>query len=315
MHTINSPSRAILVAMLWSMATASIALAQAPTDALADARQKFAAGEYRPALQVIAAELSQNRPANSREAMPSPRRYELLMIRGECLIRVDQRASGADAFSAAEKSASSPQEFAIAHASSMLIKASPNNKYTGRGGTGSPFDILNTDSRKQAFAALREDRLATLKPKLDRAGSSTTLPPMFEVLQPLLDIAVLEFAANGSAVQTRVTLMDLGTHARGLINAELKRIDARLNALGDASNSVTGAVGVDVGYVVRRGLYSNEAQEVRETVQYLGQIDKTARDVRTRAQKLGLQADAWEPIIADTADLVDRANAMLNIVP
>lgn len=292
-----------------------VSFGQTQVDALEDARKKYAAGEYRPALQVIAIELSQSRPATSRDPMPSPRRYELLTIRAECLIRIDQRASAADAFTAAEKSASSPQEFALAHAGAMLVKASPNNKYTGTGATGSPFDILNPDTRKQAFAALKDDRLATLKPRLDRAASATTLPPMFEVLQPLLDIATLEFAANGSAIQTRVTLMDLGTHARGLINAELKRIHARLNALEDASNSVTGAVGVDVGYVVRRGLYSNEAQEVRETVQYLAQIDKTARDVRTRAQKLGLQAEAWEPIIADTADLTDRATAMLNIAP
>lgn len=292
-----------------------ISIAQTPKiDPLEDARQKFSAGQYQPALQAIAAELSRTRPTNPRDALPSAQRYALLMLRGECLLRIDQRASAADSFTQAEKSSTEPQEFALARANSMLAKASPNNKFTPRGGpTGSSFDILDTEARKSALNAMREEKLAALNPRLDRAKSATTLPPMFEVLDPLLDITALEYAANGNAIQTRVTLMDLGTSARNLINDELKRLSTRLNALDDAASSIVGGVGT--GFVGRRGLYSNEAAEVREMIPYLGQIEKTARDVRVRAQKLGFQAEAWEPIVADTADMIDRAQAMLNISP
>jgi hypothetical protein len=244
--------------------------------------------------------------------MPSEERYDLLMLRGECLLRVDQRATAVDAFSQAERSAVSPEKFAMARASALVVKATPNNRYTPRGRNAGPeLDIFDPASRKLAFAAVRQDRLRTLAPQLERAQSSTTLPPMLEVLSPMLDIAALEYAAQGNAADTRQILTDLGTRARGLIGDELRRIDARLNALEDASNSAT----TGGFYVSRRGLYSNEAAEVRQAVEYLGQIEKVARDVRQRAQRLGWGAEAWEPIIADTGDLTNRAQAMLNIVP
>jgi hypothetical protein len=50
-------------------------------------------------------------------------------------------------------------------------------------------------------------------------------------------------------------------------------------------------------------------------VQYLKQIEQTARDVRRLGQTMGLQTAAWEPIASDSADLIDRAQAMLSVGP
>jgi hypothetical protein len=283
---------------------------QAQPDALAAARQKFDAGQYREVIQIVAKELAQNRDA--RGAAPLPQRYDLLMLKAESFLRLDQRVNAADAFAQAQSSEADPKQAAVALANSLLARASPNNKYSPiQDKSIPPIDILNPESRKRAFDAMRADRMAVLAPKLAAAKTATALPPMFEVLKPLLEIASIETAATGSADQTRATLTDLGQHARDLINAELKRINIRLAALEDAANSIE-ATG---SYVSRPGLFSNEADEVAQFVQYLKQIDKTARDIRHQAQQLGYQAQAWEPISADCSDLIDRAQAMLSVAP
>jgi hypothetical protein len=301
----------LLFAFVFSTATRALAQ-QAPVqpDALAAAKQAFDAGKYQDAVTTIARELARN--LEVRNPGPSPQRYQLLMLKGESFLRLNERISAADAFAQARTSAADPGQAAMAVANSLLARESPNNKYVStRNRTAPPIDILDPASRKQAAAAMKDDRMAALEPKVAQAKTADMLPIMFEVLKPLLDVAALEYAATGSSDQTRATLAQLGSHARELINAELKRISYRLSALEDASNSVEGTGNL----LSRRGLHSNEIDEVKETVQYLKQIEQTARDVRRLGQTMGLQTAAWEPIASDSADLIDRAQAMLSVGP
>jgi hypothetical protein len=131
------------------------------------------------------------------------------------------------------------------------------------------------------------------------------LTPMLNVLPSVLDIGYVEFAATGAATDTRNDLQAMGQRARDLINKEVRRISYQLNSLEIASNTTDN--------YTRRGLFSDERKSVEDDVEYLKKIEQTARDARRRAIELGFDGKAWEPVIADSADLADRAQALLNV--
>jgi hypothetical protein len=226
------------------------------------------------------------------------------MLRAECLIRINQRASAANNFELAVKCAPDVKSAALARANALLVKASPNNKYTPKGG-GEAIDILDPESRKRAFDALRNDTFKTVQPKYEDAMSGKSLVPMLNVLPSLLDVGYLEFAATGAATQTREDLKNMGVRARELMNSEIRRINYQVNSLDIASNTTENWT--------RRGLFSDERKRVEEDVTYLKKIEQTARDARRRATELGFDGSVWEPVIADSGDAAERAQALHDV--
>jgi hypothetical protein len=277
----------------------SICRAQAT---LPEAQAKFDAGEYRDALRLISQALSAS------QQQPE-QRYSLLMLRGETMLRLGERSSAIDAFRAAAEAKAGPKQTAIARATSALVRRSQNNKYRpmSAGASAEPIDILDPTSRTKAFAALYADTQASNQPKVQQAMNATTLPPIVEVIQPLLDQGAMEYLATGSAPQTRQTLTELGDHARGLMNSELQRVSHRIDQLRDTAGSITG----DQWGFGQRGLQIPEQRELQDLVTYVRQIQTTAQHARARARELDFDGSAWEPIISDAADLADRGEAVL----
>src|SRR5688572_12344043 len=97
----GTPFRAILVgvaAILCLGARTERACAADPgaSDAIAESQKAFDTGDYRGAQRVISKALSLAAPE------PTPdQRYQLLMLRGECLLRLGERVYAHDAFDAA----------------------------------------------------------------------------------------------------------------------------------------------------------------------------------------------------------------------
>lgn len=263
-----------------------------------DVQKKMASKEYRDALRMIADALTR------RDAKDEKTRYQLLMMRGECQLQLGQRMEAVSAFEGAAKSASNTAEAATARANIVLMKASPANKYMAKTGTAQ-IDILDPESRKQAFAALRDDLLSANQQKIDAAIHDDTLVPTMKILPTVLDIAYLEYATSGSAENTHTELKALGEHARSLMGAELSRIRHQTERAEDISNSPSNNG--------RRGLTSTERDELRKSIDYVTQISHTAREARRRAIDLGFDGAPWESIIADADDLLERQQGVLAI--
>jgi tetratricopeptide (TPR) repeat protein len=276
--------------------------AAAQPDPVSDAQQKLDAGQFKDAITIVTQSLTRSRPDDD-----SAQRGQLLTIKGEALLRMGQTATAASTFDMAVKSAPDVRTAALARANSLLIRASSQGKYRPRTGGGQPIEIIDPESRKQAFAALREDLSRTVKPKMQAALNGNTLPPLLDVLPSVMDLGYLEYAANGSAPTARDDLKELGAHARDLMNSELRKLRHQIDVLEDASNSTDNWN--------RRGLFSNERKWLTDQLPYLRRIEKTARDARSRARELGFDGAAWEPIIADAGDQADRAQAMLDVSP
>jgi hypothetical protein len=274
----------------------------ADSAAVQEARKFVQAKQYPDALKTISQALAISRPTD-----PSGDRYDLLMLRGECLIQSNQRLAAANAFDMAVKSAPDHPGAAVARANALLVRASPSGKYIPKTPGQQPIDISDADSRKLAFAAMRDDLRAALQPKLSAALAGTTLTPMMAVLPSLLDLANLEYASDGSLTKTSPDLVELGARARELMQAELRRISYEMNSLEEASNSTD--------MLNRRGLTSPQRQSLSETADYVRQIGETARNARQHARDLGFDGAPWEPIIADSDDLADRIHGILSVNP
>lgn len=289
------------------LAVVCLLTTNAPADVAAEVKKiedAYAAGQYRPALEGIAG-LMPGLQSDDDKAT----RYQLLMIKGESLLRTDNRMLAVSAFEAATKNAVDARALAVARANALLVRASPDNKYTPKTGENkTPIDILDPAARKNAFLALRADMLAHVKGKINAATEADSLPPIIEAVNPLLDLGYLEYAADGAATQTKEMLQGLGERARGLINRAFTRMSTRMNLMESASNTQS-----NFGSGTRVGLTTPQRNEVAGYIDELQQIEQIARNARRRARELSMDGNAWEPIIADAADLMDRAKAMLDI--
>jgi hypothetical protein len=274
-----------------------------------DVQKMVDQGQYRPALQQIAKLLPQMQdPATQQQ------RYTLLMLRGECLLQLGERSFAVSAFEAAGHIAPDPKSGAVARANAVLVRRSTGTTYKPKGG-GKPIDILAADSRKQAMLALDADLSAAIQPRVNAAISSDTLQPTIDLLPAMLDMDALECTANGVPGQTRQQLMAMGQHARELMNREIRRVGLRFDELMSLSDSSTwgnnGPSYTVTGGTIRRNFTTPQLNEMNSLLAYVKQIETTARKARQFAHEMGLEGKAWEPVIADSDDLIDRFNAVL----
>src|SRR6476660_10573146 len=130
----------------------SSGLVRAQSQAIQDAQQKLDAGQYQDAIRIVSKALTGSRPNDD-----SPDRYQLLMIKGEALMRIGQNASAANTFDMAFKSAPDTKAAALARANALLIRASSGGKYMPKTGIGAkPIEIQDPTTRKDAYLALRD---------------------------------------------------------------------------------------------------------------------------------------------------------------
>jgi hypothetical protein len=251
-------------------------------------------GQQAQAMQLIDKQLIQRHLDQS-----GPERYQLLMLKAEAAIQLNKASMAVSIFDQAVRAAPDGRSAAVARANALLFRASPTNKYTPKRADAEPVDLVNLESRRMAFDAFRADMAANTRPKIARATQAGTLRPALELFPAVLDLASIEFASKGSIEDTRADVAAMGEHARNMMRAEIGRSQRRINGLGDLAYSTEEGD--------RRGLQSNELKELQPMVEELRRIEKTARDVRRRAQELGTPDPAWEQIAADAADLADAA--------
>ena len=262
--------------------------------AVQQAQQLMADGKQAEAVRFIDQQLVQRGGEKTGDE-----RYQLLMLKGEALIQSNKTSMAATAFDQARRAAPDGRAAAIAGANVLLVRASPGNRYAPKKPGAEPIDIVRPESRPAAFDALRDDMATVAKPKIARAAQGKSLAPAMELLPNVFDIASLELASKGSIDETRADVASMGEHARVLMRAQMDLCQRRINTLGDMAFSVQEGD--------RRGLQSNEVKELTPMIAELRRIEKTARDVRRRAQELGNPGAAWEQIAIDAADLADAA--------
>jgi hypothetical protein len=165
-------------------------------------------------------------------------------------------------------------------------------------------------ARKQVMRELYQDLRQPLEPKVRDAAAGTTLPPMYDLLPAVLDLAALEATADGSLEKTMPLLHQLGERARELIGEELRRMDAEVTRIEVASGEVEAIS--SRGLVGRRGLFTADRRALEEMRPYLARIEAVTRDGRHIADLVrNPQAVEWwkdlSVQVSDTAAHIDSA--------
>ena len=297
-------NRAALGMLLLAVTAALAPRSAAAAPAMAEVRDAYQAGKYRETLKMIAECLAvKGAKAEGYD------RYELLVLKGESLVRLKSPPHAAHAFEDAQAATDDPSKRAAAMAAELVLRRSPSLKYVPKTGSErTPLSVVEPDSRAKAMTALRADLLTPLKSKIDRALASDQLTPTMNLLSPLREVAVLEPGATGGVEQTKPVLTALGTHARELIVHELKSQHEHVEQLNAAGNDI---VLVD-DFISRRGLHTDERRELAGTADYLRRIEDVSREGRRIAQLLGGDVEAWDSILNDAGDLVIRIESILN---
>lgn len=260
---------------------------------MAEIRQARDQGDYRRALQQAALALRLRG-----EAARGYDQYELQVIRGDSLLHLDDPVTALQAYEAAAQSRE-PRQVGTARATALLIRRSTDLKYTPRSGPdAAPIDIVDRDSRRKAAAALLEDELARRRAELAAAKQATTLEPILDLVEPVLDLRSLEYlATDGEGERMREIAADIDQRARELIERELTLIADTVAKMQKMANRIQDDGGDSV---YRRGLISTERQALRDTIAYLNRIGRTVELGQRLARMQGTDAAAWQPLVDET---------------
>ncbi len=250
----------------------------------------------------------------------SANRYPLLMMRGECLVQLKDTQSAVIAFDQALAATTLLSETEAARAMSLLLRKSRGGFYTPiTGDNRTPLDLTDQDACKRAMAALFADELPAAVSRVQEAATAQTLPPITNMLPTLRDLHALEQVGTGDDKQTLALVQPLGDRIYNLIDAELTRVNAKVQSIQRAAarnmNLGSGTLTIVNGTLQAlpdagaTGLSSDDRQQLRDTITYLNSIGLTCEDLTALAQHYDRDGERWKTLSKRTQGLRDVAAA------
>jgi uncharacterized phage infection (PIP) family protein YhgE len=248
-------------------------------------------------------------------------RFDLTMLKGYAQAGMHSNSSAVMTFRAAEKETKDPNQLALAKWTSELFHTAgsstfkPKTAPLGAPKPG-PFDLLNSDKRKQAFGALLDDNLTLLDPKLKAATISQNLNQIWPVLQQVMDLDNLDVIANGNDDKTQQLASSLLDHSRNLLSNALKEDWARVSDIdthANITNTVPTQLYVNNTLVTqtitkKNGLSDNNKSELNNIIQTCQKI----HDAANAFMSLAKSDSGWTTILSDSDRVASRASDVLN---
>ena len=136
--------------------------------------------------------------------------------------------------------------------------------------------------------------------KVHAAVGGTTLPPLYSVLTPLIDLGSLELTADGTLEKSLPLLHELGEWASGVVAEELRRMDSAVTAVGDAATA-------------GEALHVDQRKALEEMKVTLCRLEPVTREGRQLAELLN-ERDAfqvWKDMSEQTSDMYARVESLL----
>jgi hypothetical protein len=301
-----------------------------PSGNLEELQRLVAEQQYAPALQKITAALALKGPAAK-----AVDRYQLFMLKGECLLQTKATRLSLDAYAAAIKEAASDHDRSLAEAHETLLKESKGFAYTPRTSAAAappspnmpkarpaPIDILNLESRKKAFAALLADELAAKDAKIKAAKASKALPPIAQLFVPLSKMEGLELASlndsAGEPVKVKAVRAELIDASKKIVAEALRGMSKRLGEIDKSANTFVEFYQESIDAFARpvmtkmykkKGLTDPQIQELTQTS---ATCDKLAPALAELAKGLGAQDKTFEPFSDEAARIRKEVGRVLD---
>lgn len=287
--------RAICIATMLLWATAAYAAG------VAEVKASFDAGDYpgtiREADKILVAE----------PALTDAEAYQLIMLKAEAMLRGGSRAAAGQEFAAAADMAPSLEQLAWARSTRLLLSRATGNTYVPKSGEDkTPIDIIDTASRKRAFAALLQDLRPAATRAFENAMKVTTLPQLEDAILPVSDAAFLEVASTGQTGQMMPMLNDVGKHAQQLIAEDIIRIQRQVSHAGRLAAQYD-----EWSLGGTRGISSRERDQLAEVQGYLERVNERVQMYRDVAMRLGGDTAAWDRLLLQIIGLQTDVTSML----
>lgn len=286
-----------------------------PLPSMDDLREMYDAGDYRAAVQQIARVLRlKGAPAQAYD------REALLLLRGQSLLAMEDPRAAKRALEEAQKSAQN--DIAMkAHGLVALIDRSKLTTYKKRSGDKAEINIADPKSLPAALSALLDDELPGFQNDAANATRADNLAPSIALIPKLLDLAAVEFLATGKYERVGEIAKSIGEHARELTEHELTTQDQKITATESLANQLIdtgGYLGTGAQRrwwwttgVTRRGLVSDERENLYQTIQYLTRIEDTAKHAQKVAKAIDGNVDAWNAVVEHAAQVKSHAQSVL----
>lgn len=271
-------------------------------------RQMYDAGQFQICLQQIA-----RVSRLTGDAAKPYDKWDLMLLRADCLLRLEDTAEALRTYIAAEKSPAVAQASA-ARAMEILIRKSQNLAYKPKTTpTPEPLAITTPDSRKKALSALLEDELAAMSPRIGKAMEATTLTPLLDLAPDVITLWAIEKSATGADAKTAPILTGMGERARTLIDRDLQIRSEQLAGIRQKADQIVESRG---NYwwqdgTTRRGLYTADRKELRDLIAYLEKVLGVAELGQRYAWQLGRDGRKWDGVITHAKVTIAEAEKVL----
>jgi hypothetical protein len=273
-----------------------------PLPTMDDLHQMYDNADYQAAVQQIARVLR----LRGQAAQPYDR-DALLLLRGKTLLALDDPRAAKRAFDEAQKSQQSDIAM-TAHGYVTLLNRSKLSVYTKRSGDKAQISIADPKNQVEAFAALLDDELPAFQKEAAAAAKADNLNPAIALVPKMLDLAGVDFAATGKCERIEPIAKEVGARARELIQNELTAQEQKISAIERMADQLIDTGGVAGrgtrrgggwwnGGVTRRGLVSNEREDLYQLVEYLQKVEDTAKRGQSVAHAVKGETAAWDALV------------------
>jgi len=316
-HSTHSICLLLLAAALLVGAPA-IAAAEPQLPTLADLKEMYDSGAYRTCLQQ-AARLMQLRPDH-----PSAvDRGQLALLRGQSLLALEDSASAIRVLQEAQES-KDPEVGAHARALIALIRSSPKLRYVPRTRDAAPasansaegINIADPRTRREAFFAFLNDQIASFEADARKAIAADNLNPSIALVPRMVELHAVERLATDKDERIGPIARQVGEHARELINRELDTQDKKIANVERVANQLIDVPGGGSGWwlhgITRRGLNSDERQDLYDLIQYLQRVVETSQQALNVAQSVNGNVQAWQDILTRAQTVREHAQNVLD---
>jgi hypothetical protein len=248
-------------------------------------------------------------------------RFNILMLKGEAQVGMRSLSAAASTFRLAEKETKDPRQVALAKWTAELFARAKGATYVPKTiGPGlqkqGPIDLMDNDKRKDAFAAMLDDELTTMEPKLKSATISQSLVQIWPVLEQVESLDQLDFLANGNDDKTTNVANALLDHSRNLLTNALKGMWDRVSDIDTHANVVTNTTTtaiinnqyVNQNVAKKNGLTPSNTTELQNIITQAQKIHDAADSFMTMAKN----DKDWGTIVNDADRVAGRASDVLN---
>jgi len=278
----------------------------------------YDAGDHKAALLLINKALATR--GKHREKLDLDE-FLVLMLKGECELRTNNRAGAKSAFDSAAKQAAHPDEKrAVASMIALLARAKDPKGFKPKSDPTKTIDIVADDSRKEAFEAARAELEAEFTPKLDRAQKAkNNTSKLIDLLPDLGVLAALEYGATGATEKTTAVLDPIQEQIGSSLKADIDRVAGIVEELFKLANEATIQVSTGVGGGIEdtnmRGLRGGERKTAQAAGKEVTRIGKLVTQANKTAEEWALPAGGYGEQLIACESLIKQVESALKIVP